>query len=68
MEIRGKEEALDTERIVQELKQWVDKLNNNICPYCDQQIVKQQRGRCVYGSCGHKLYQGEVKARHYIVR
>ena len=43
------------------LDAFLSKLNNNICPECDQPLTyKRQVGRCVYGSCGHRLYQGRL--------
>ncbi len=30
------------------------------CPTCKRPIEMSQVGRCVYGSCGHRLYQGRI--------
>ena len=36
-------------------------LDNNLCPSCGQSTEpKRQVGRCVYGACGHRLYQGRL--------
>lgn len=33
------------------------------CPQCGAKIELRQVGHCVYGSCGHRLYQGKIPAR-----
>jgi hypothetical protein len=33
---------------------------NNICPDHKVKITKSKIGRCVYGSCGCRLYQGDL--------
>lgn len=30
------------------------------CPVCNLPVTQRQVGHCVYGSCGHRLYQGKV--------
>lgn len=30
------------------------------CPLCDQAVTMRQVGACVYGDCGHRLYQGKL--------
>lgn len=40
---------------------WLHKILNSICPSCNKAITKEQVGNCVYGSCGHRLYQGQLK-------
>jgi hypothetical protein len=55
------EEKADRERLEAKFKEWAEKIEKDICPHCDQHITKQQIGRCVYGSCGHRLYQGRLK-------
>ena len=30
------------------------------CPICKRPVRQQQVGPCVYGDCGHRLYQGKV--------
>jgi hypothetical protein len=42
-----------------EIQDYFNKIQNDICPICDKKITKSQIGRCVYGSCGHRLYQGK---------
>lgn len=43
------------------IREWSRKLEENICPECDQPMTKVQIGRCVYGKpCGHRLYQGRL--------
>lgn len=43
--------------------QWSADLKAGICPTCKTKIEeKKQVGRCVYScSCGHRLYQGQLK-------
>lgn len=33
------------------------------CPHCHQQVTQRQVGHCVYGSCGHRMYQGKVNPK-----
>lgn len=55
------EEADEHEREVSaHLAEYLQDLAEDRCPVCYQQITKQQVGRCVYGSCGHRLYQGTL--------
>lgn len=42
------------------IKEFIENLNNGICPICKIQVKQKQVGRCVYGTCGHRLYQGTV--------
>jgi len=36
-------------------------LNAHVCPECGQSTLpEKQVGRCVYGACGHRLYQGKL--------
>ena len=36
---------------------------SDICPHCGKQIVSmKQVGRCVYASCGCRLWQGRIPA------
>jgi hypothetical protein len=30
------------------------------CPLCDKPVEMRQVGACVYGDCGHRLYQGKL--------
>lgn len=41
---------------------YLEDLMQGLCPICKQKVTKRQVGRCVYGSCGHRLYQGKVTA------
>lgn len=56
------EKAEDDRRLSEWLASFQTKLDNNICPHCDQPIGnKQQVGRCVYAyPCGCRLYQGKL--------
>lgn len=42
------------------LEAWKTAIREGRCPTCGKQIERVQRGSCVYGSCGHRLYQGRV--------
>jgi hypothetical protein len=42
------------------IKEFIEELNNSICSICKVQVKQRQVGRCVYGTCGHRLYQGTV--------
>jgi len=42
------------------IKQFIEELNNSVCPICKQKVQQRQVGPCVYGTCGHRLYQGKV--------
>ena len=35
-------------------------ITRNECPICHKTITLEQVGRCVYASCGHRLYQGRL--------
>lgn len=55
------------EEAEQEEKEWKDhfreivqKIKEGKCPTCNTVVEKRQVGRCVYGSCGHRLYQGTI--------
>lgn len=38
----------------------VERLSRGECPVCGKKITKRQVGRCIYGSCGHRLGQGKL--------
>jgi hypothetical protein len=42
------------------IKQFLKDLSESICPICKQKVQQRQVGPCVYGTCGHRLYQGDV--------
>lgn len=42
------------------IQEFVQQINNSICPTCKVQVKQRQVGPCVYGTCGHRLYQGKV--------
>ena len=44
------------------LDQHFAELRDGKCPTCHQAVTQKQVGHCVYGSCGHRLYQGRLKA------
>lgn len=52
----------EAEAIIKKIKKQVvedlTKLANSICPKCNVQVQHIQRGCSVYGTCGHRLYQG----------
>lgn len=34
------------------------------CPHCHRKCTQTQVANCVYGSCGHRLYQGKADPRY----
>lgn len=54
----------EAEKVVKDhearLAEFIEQLNQSICPICKVQVKQRQVGRCVYGTCGHRLYQGTV--------
>jgi hypothetical protein len=65
-EFRTPEEVAEEERKASEVvRKFVENLNNDICPHCENPIKeKRQVRRSVYGyPCGHRLYQGKLKER-----
>lgn len=46
------------------IQEFIQQLNNSICPTCKIEVKQRQVGRCVYGSCGHRLYQGAVNPKY----
>jgi hypothetical protein len=58
-------EELEAEdrRLAESVKKWVEARVAHICPECGQSTLpEEQVGRCVYGACGHRLYQGKLGA------
>lgn len=57
-------EVAETERAVAQFVEAVNALSrgeSDTCPHCGQQITSmRQVGRCVYASCGCRLWQGRV--------
>lgn len=55
------EEAEKHAREVQQhINQTLSELSVGACPVCHKAVKQIQNGDCVYGTCGHRLYQGEV--------
>lgn len=53
-------EELETAKAAQH---WLYSISGHICPECGQSTLpEKQVGRCVYGACGHRLYQGKLGA------
>jgi hypothetical protein len=46
------------------IKQFLEDLRQSICQICKVQVKQRQVGSCVYGTCGHRLYQGTVMPEH----
>lgn len=46
------------------IAKFIEELNQSICSICKVQVKQRQVGRCVYGTCGHRLYQGTVTPEH----
>lgn len=45
------------------IQQFIRELNDGICPICKVEVKQKQVGPCVYGTCGHRLYQGTVNPK-----
>lgn len=45
------------------IQEFIHQLNNSICPTCKVEVRQRQVGPCVYGTCGHRLYQGKVNPK-----
>lgn len=56
-EQEARQQVDEHEKHVQE---FIRQLNGSICPTCKVQVKQRQVGPCVYGTCGHRLYQGKV--------
>lgn len=48
------------ERDDAQVMQFLSRLQGGICPTCNVEVKQKQNGSCVYGTCGHRLYQGTV--------
>lgn len=46
----------------------LSQLGNGICPQCKVEVQQRQVGHCVYGTCGHRLYQGTVNPKFAVAR
>lgn len=42
---------------------FLKQLADGICPHCKTEVKQRQVGHCVYGTCGHRLYQGTVNPK-----
>jgi hypothetical protein len=47
-----------------QLEEFFTDLDNGICPHCKKKVTQQKVGHCVYGSCGHRLFQGTPDKRY----
>lgn len=47
----------DYQEILKKLRATVE---GSMCQICNKEVKKVQVGRCVYGNCGHRLYQGKI--------
>ena len=55
------EQAAEWERVALEgFRQRMAAINRGECPDCKRPVKMRQVGRCVYGDCGHRLYQGRL--------
>lgn len=58
-------EEIDAEdqRTADAVSHWVKSVSAHTCPECGQSTLpERQVGRCVYGACGHRLFQGKLGA------
>lgn len=47
-----------------EIEKAFDDLEHGRCPHCHKKCTQRQVGHCVYGSCGHRLFQGKADSRY----
>lgn len=60
-----REEAVaEVQRHDAAIAEFLNNLKQSICPVCKIQVKQRQSGPCVYGTCGHRLYQGTVMPAH----
>lgn len=58
------EEIAESEtEVKRRTQEFLTNLAEGRCPHCGEQVTQRQVGPCVYGSCGHRLYQGKVNPK-----
>lgn len=57
------EQVAEFERQTEELmQQLLTDINTGACPHCHKPLQSERQvGRCVYGSCGCRLWQGKAR-------
>ena len=56
--------ALYEQQMQETLNQLLADMQNGICPHCGKKLEwEQQIGRCAYGSCGCRLWQGKARTK-----
>jgi hypothetical protein len=54
--------ALHEQEIEDMLKKFFGAMNSGNCPHCGKVLESERQiGRCVYGSCGCRLWQGKAR-------
>jgi hypothetical protein len=43
------------------IQEYFEAIRRGECPLCKKVVKMKQVGKCVYGSCGHRLYQGKLR-------
>lgn len=43
---------------------FLNEMAQGICSTCKVEVRQRQVGSCVYGACGHRLYQGKVNPKY----
>ena len=51
----------DHQRRIEARRRWTAQIKAHICRTCGEEVEFIQDGPCVFGSCGHRLFQGKVK-------
>lgn len=54
------EARADVDRREARTVEFLEQIAAGTCPTCKIPVRQTQVGHCVYGSCGHRLYQGKV--------
>jgi len=57
------EERRDRLEVEAALREYFGTLDLGECPTCGVEVTLRRVGRCVYGSCGCRLYQGSLPKR-----
>lgn len=57
----AEEAKAKAEEIVAAATERMEAIARGECPICERKVEMRQVGRCVYGDCGHRMYQVKLK-------